>query len=83
MKDSNLINMKVIFEGISILAVNFPAGKIQVDLSDGRSIALPLSWFPKLARAESADVLDFEISPNGYGIHWPKLDEDISIKAFV
>ena len=75
--------MKPTFDTLSILSVSFPEGKIQVDLSDGRSIAVPITWFSKLNSASKTEVNEFEISPGGYGIHWPKLDEDISIKAFI
>lgn len=75
--------MKKTFETISILSISFPTGKIQADLSDGRSVALPLSWFPKLNSANEEDLKRFEISVSGYGVHWNSLDEDISIKAFI
>tara|TARA_R100000656_G_C3948245_1_gene127930 strand:- start:56 stop:295 length:240 start_codon:yes stop_codon:yes gene_type:complete len=75
--------MRAQFENLIILEVSFPKGKIQVNLSDGRSVALPLSWFPKLEKADQVSLSDFELSPHGHGIHWPKIDEDISIKAFI
>lgn len=75
--------MRAQFENLSILEVSFPKGKIQVSLSDGRLIALPLSWFPKLEKTNEEDLKKFELSPHGYGIYWPSIDEDISIKAFI
>ena len=75
--------MRAQFENLTILEVSFPSGKIQVALSDGRSIALPLSWFPKLEKCDPIHLKEFELSPHGHGIHWPKIDEDISIKAFI
>jgi len=52
-------------------------------LSDGREISVPIAWFPRLASASRKQLDKFEISPAGYGIHWPLLDEDISIKVFL
>jgi hypothetical protein len=48
-----------------------------VDLTDGRTLGVPLAWFPRLLRATSAEREDVEISRTG--LHWDKLDEDISI----
>jgi len=79
----NMVNMNTAFDNISIIEVSFPKDKIEVTLSDGRSVAVPLSWFPKLSQAPDKELHLFEISPKGYGIHWPKLDEDISIKSFI
>jgi len=57
--------------------------RIRAEISDGRIISIPMSWFPRLAGANRDQLKNFEISPAGYGIHWPDLDEDISIKSFV
>ena len=57
--------------------------KITVVLSDGREVSVPIAWFPRLAKATREELEKFEISPAGYGIHWPLIDEDISIKAFM
>ena len=51
---------------------------------DGRDINLPVSILSqRLSLASEADVSCFEISPSGYGIHWPKLDEDLSVKKIL
>jgi hypothetical protein len=49
-----------------------------VDLADGRTIAVPLAWYPRLLRASRAERSNFHISSGGFGIHWPDLDEDLS-----
>ncbi|KAA5804815.1 DUF2442 domain-containing protein [Alkalicaulis satelles] len=54
-----------------------------VDLIDGRSISAPLSWFPRLAKAEPEARQRFEIAGAGYGLHWPELDEDISVEGLL
>jgi hypothetical protein len=52
-----------------------------VDLSDGRVLGVPLAWFPRLLDASPGDRRSVEISP--YGLHWDKLDEDISIEGLL
>jgi hypothetical protein len=46
-------------------------------------VSIPLTWFPLLSNASEVQRRNFKISPGGYGIHWPDLDEDISIKSFI
>lgn len=67
----------------SITAVEVKEDVISAGLSDGRTISIPIAWFERLASATRKQLSNFEISPAGYGIHWPDIDEDISIKAFI
>ena len=66
---------------ISAEAVRFDATRMWVSLSDGREIGVPLTWFPRLAAASAAVRATVEISP--FGLHWPALDEDISIEGLL
>lgn len=66
---------------ISAVKVAFEDERLLVDLSDGRSLGVPLTWFPRLAKATSAQRLAFTISPGG--LHWDALDEDISIEGLL
>ena len=50
-----------------------------VTLTDGRVLSAPLAWFPRLLNAPSAKRQVYELMGNGVGIHWPELDEDISV----
>lgn len=52
---------------------------LTVDLSDGRSLSVPLDWFPRLVHATSAERKRWRLIGRGRGIHWDLLDEDISI----
>jgi hypothetical protein len=54
-----------------------------VDLQDGRTISVPLDWYPRLSHGSSAERSNWELIGDGEGIHWPDLDEDISIKAIL
>ena len=56
---------------------------LAAQISDGRSVSIPIAWFERLREASKEQLENFEISPSGYGIHWPDLDEDISIKSFL
>ncbi|MCP4309575.1 MAG: DUF2442 domain-containing protein [bacterium] len=56
---------------------------LSVDLSDGRTVAVPLSWYPRLAHATSAERTNWRLVADGEGIHWPDLDEDISVSALL
>jgi Protein of unknown function (DUF2442) len=65
----------------SAKAVRFDDDSIWVHLDDGRVIAVPLAWFPRLLAATPEQRTQFELSP--CGIHWEALDEDISIDGLL
>jgi hypothetical protein len=67
----------------AILSVSFPKDVLRVSLSDGRVIEVPLAWFPSLCGASKKDLHTCKISSSGYGIHWPSLDEDLSVYGFL
>ena len=52
---------------------------LTVWLADGRAISVPVDWFPRLAHATTAERTNWRIIGKGEGLHWPELDEDISI----
>jgi hypothetical protein len=54
-----------------------------VDLSDGRTISVPLSWYPRLLHATLAERKRWRLIGRGLGIHWEDLDEDISVAALL
>ena len=54
-----------------------------VELSDGRTILVPLSWYPRLVHASPKERNNWELIGGGQGIHWPDLDEDISIEGLL
>jgi hypothetical protein len=56
---------------------------LAVDLADGRTISVPLEWFPRLVHATAAERSNFRINGAGDGIHWPDLDEDISVAGLL
>ena len=56
---------------------------LAVDLADGRTITAPLAWFPRLAHGEPAERDHWRLIARGQGIHWPDLDEDISVESLL
>ncbi|MGH9432198.1 MAG: DUF2442 domain-containing protein [Terriglobia bacterium] len=54
-----------------------------VDLADGRTIAVPLAWFPRLAHGSATERANWRFIGGGEGIHWPDLDEDISVESLL
>jgi Protein of unknown function (DUF2442) len=65
----------------SAKAVRFDDDSMWVHLDDGRVMAVPLAWFPRLLAATPEQRVQFELSPRG--IHWEALDEDISIDGLL
>jgi hypothetical protein len=59
--------------------VFFIADDLVVRLADGRQVRVPLTWFPRLLRATSEQRGNWRLIGNGIGIHWPLIDEDISV----
>ena len=60
-------------------SVQFTASELVVRLTDGRTICVPLTWFPRLLAASEAQRGLWELLGNGEGIHWPEVDEDLSV----
>jgi hypothetical protein len=70
-------------DNISATNVWFDKEKLVVQLSDGREIATPLSWFPTLMKASESQKSNWRFIGKGRGIHWEDLDEDISIACLL
>jgi hypothetical protein len=70
-------------EPIRAVHVEVSADALTVELVDGRKIAVPLSWYPRLAAASTDERNDWRLIPGGIGIHWNALDEDVSIVAML
>jgi hypothetical protein len=56
---------------------------LSVDLMDGRTITVPLAWYPKLLNATKEQRSNWQICGAGYGIHWPDIDEDLSTEGLL
>ncbi|MFZ1742285.1 MAG: DUF2442 domain-containing protein [Pontixanthobacter sp.] len=63
--------------------VRFVEGSMAVNLMDGRCLSVPLEWYPRLAAAGDESLANWRISSGGYGIHWPDIDEDLSVAGLL
>jgi len=63
--------------------VLFNQDSFTVLLDDGRTLSVPLTWFPRLLHASRDELENYELIGDGQGIHWEDLDEDISIEALI
>lgn len=61
----------------------FDEGRLWVKLADGRVLGVPLGFFPRLSHATPSDRAVFELTGGGSGLHWPALDEDISVRGLL
>ena len=69
--------------GERVKDVRFTEDTLAVDLLDGRTIIVPLAWYPRLLDATPDQRRNWKISGAGYGIHWPDVDEDLSSEGLL
>ena len=63
--------------------VSFDQDALSVRLKDGRTISVPLAWYPRLFHATTEQRRNWKVAGGGYGIHWPEIDEDISTEGLL
>lgn len=68
---------------IRVMNVRLDDDSLIVSLMDGRTISVPIAWFPRLANGSPAQRQNWQISGAGYGIYWPELDEDLSTEGLL
>ena len=68
---------------ISAKKLSFDEYTMWVELNDGRTLGIPLAWFPRLLHATMEQREDYRISYSGNGLHWDDLDEDISVQGLL
>lgn len=64
-------------------SVEFTDDDLIVSLVDGRKVTVPLIWFPRLANATKSQLANYELLGDGEGIHWPDIDEDLSVAGLL
>ncbi|MFN8507245.1 MAG: DUF2442 domain-containing protein [Dehalococcoidia bacterium] len=64
--------------GEAVKDVRVDSDTLTVDLRDGRTITVPLAWYPRLLHATPEQRARWEVAGGGFGIHWPDIDEDLS-----
>jgi hypothetical protein len=65
------------------ISISFTTEKMLLLLEDGRELAVPLEWFPRLRDADTTALNNWRLIGNGEGIHWPDLDEDILVEKLL
>ena len=68
---------------VQALSVEFVDASIRAILDDGREISAPLAWLPRLRDASDAQRANWRLIGQGEGVHWPDLDEDVSVNALL
>jgi hypothetical protein len=68
---------------IRVRDVSLTEDELSVALMDGRTISVPLAWYPRLANATPEQRAHWELAGAGYGIHWPDVDEDLSAEGLL
>ncbi len=66
-----------------VAAVQVTADTLSVSLMDGRTISVPLVWYPRLLDASPAQRKNWRLAGGGYGIHWPDVDEDLGTEGLL
>ena len=63
--------------------VEFTDDDLIMSLVDGRKVTVPLIWFPRLSNATRSQLANYELMGDGEGIHWPDIDEDLSVNGLL
>ena len=66
-----------------VRSVVFTSTTLTFDLEDGRSVSAPLDWFPRLLHGTPDERAHWRLIGDGYGVHWPELDEDLSVEGML
>ncbi|UCF37814.1 MAG: DUF2442 domain-containing protein [Acidobacteriota bacterium] len=76
--NSSAAELKPLAEGVRVTP-----DELVVLLVDGRTVTIPLFWFPRLANASEKERNNWELLGGGVGIHWPDVDEDLSVSGLL
>jgi hypothetical protein len=76
-------SVEAILTPTKAMRVSVSDDTLTVDLEDGRTISVPIVWYPRLSYATSEERNNFEIVGASYGVHWPDLDEDIGVDGLL
>ncbi len=77
----NISAVEIIVPDVESVSVTDEA--LTVNLSDGRTLAVPLAWFPRLVHASQKERNNWRLIARGQGIHWEDIDEDISVEGLL
>lgn len=77
------MSISQIYPGQRVKDVHFTEDSLSVDLMDGRTISVPLAWYPRLLHASAEQRGNWKLAGGGFGIHWPDIDEDLSTEGLL
>jgi len=80
---NGMLSVTLTLARLKILSVAVTDDALAVDLEDGRTVIVPIGWYPRLAYGTPTERANFKISGAGYGIHWPDLDEDVGVEGLL
>jgi hypothetical protein len=83
MREDRVGNASQIYSGERVRDVHVTEDTLAVDLADGRTIIVPLAWYPWLLNASMEQRSHWKVSGAGFGIHWPDIDEDLSTEGLL
>ena len=66
-----------------VAAVECTDDELRVRLMDGRTVSVPLAWYPRLLSATAPQRANWQIAGGGFGLHWPEIDEDLSTEGLL
>ena len=66
-----------------VMDVSFDVDQVWFKLEDGRTLGVPLVWFPRLEKANAEQRSKWELIPGGNAVHWPAVDEDLSVEGLL
>jgi len=78
-----MLTSKIDLDIPAVLSASTSGDTLAVDLADGRSLSVPLAWYPRLLHATPEERASWRIIGQGHGLHWDLLDEDISIENLI
>ncbi|MEK6751216.1 MAG: DUF2442 domain-containing protein [Chloroflexota bacterium] len=76
-------SVAVTFSLPRVVSVSVTDDTLSVDLEDGRTVSVPIGWYPRLAHGTPAERANVQIAGAGFGLHWPDLDEDIGVEGIL
>ena len=65
------------------VAAAFTGSELRLELSDGRTLSVPISWYPRLVHATAQERANWKFTGGGEGLHWPDIEEDISVEGLI
>ena len=80
---NRMLSAMVTFTLPRIIKVIVTDDMLSVDMEDGRTLSVPIGWYPRLSHGTTAERANVQIAGAGFGLHWPDLDEDVGVEGLL